>query len=124
MKKPLFGYSLAISSLLVLPTLASAQNERRGRTPEERLAAMKESLKLSDEQVAKIKPIFAKNQEKMRALREDQSLSQEDRRAKMQESFKSLEEELKPILTAEQLTKYKEDAAKRRQQRGQRQNNN
>jgi Spy/CpxP family protein refolding chaperone len=117
MKKSLFVYSLAIAGLLVVPTLASAQNERRGRTPEVRVAAMKESLKLSDEQVAKIKPIFAKSQEKTRALREDQSLSQEDRRTKMQEIFKSVEEELKPILTAEQLAKYKEDAEKRRQQR-------
>jgi hypothetical protein len=122
MKKSLFVYSLALAGLLAVPTLASAQN-RGARTPEERVAAMKESLKLSDEQVAKIKPILVKNQEKTKALREDQNLSQDDRRAKMQENFKSLEEELKPILTPEQLAKYKEDAEKRRQQRGQRQNN-
>jgi len=122
MKKSLFVYSLALAGLLAVPTLASAQN-RGARTPEERVAAMKESLKLSDEQVAKIKPILVKNQEKTKALREDQNLSQDDRRAKMQEIGKSVEEELKPILTPEQLAKYKEDAEKRRQQRGQRQNN-
>ena len=66
MKKSLFVYSLAIAGLFVVPTLASAQNERRGpRTPEERIAALKESLKLSDEQVEKVKPIFAKNAEKI-----------------------------------------------------------
>jgi Spy/CpxP family protein refolding chaperone len=124
MKKSLFVYSLAIAGLFVVPTLASAQNERRGpRTPEERIAAMKESLKLTDDQVAKLKPIFAKNAEKTKAIREDQSLSQEDRRAKMQELFKSLDEELKPVLTPEQQAKYKEDVEKRRQQRGQRPNN-
>lgn len=124
MKKSLFVYSLAIAGLFVVPTLASAQNERRGpRTPEERIAAMKESLKLTDDQVAKLKPIFAKNAEKSKAIREDQSLSQEDRRAKMQELFKSLDEELKPVLTPEQQAKYKEEAEKRRQQRGQRPNN-
>jgi Spy/CpxP family protein refolding chaperone len=122
MKKSLFVYGLALAGLVAVPTLASAQN-RGARTPEERVAAMKESLKLSDEHVAKIKPILVKNQEKTKALREDQNLSQDDRRAKMQENFKSLEEELKPILTPEQLAKYKEDAEKRRQQRGQRQNN-
>jgi protein CpxP len=123
MKKSLFIYSLALAGLLILPTSASAQNERRGpRTAEERVNALKESLKLSDEQVQKVKPIFAKNQEKMRALREDQSVSQEDRRAKMQELSKGLEEELKPILTPEQLAKYKEDAEKRRAARGARQN--
>jgi protein CpxP len=125
MKKPLIVYSLALAGLFISPTLVCAQNERpgggdrRGRTPEERVNALKESLKLSDEQVQKIKPIFAKNQEKAKAVREDQSASQEDRRAKMQELSKALEEELKPILTPEQLAKYKEDSEKRRAQRGQ-----
>jgi hypothetical protein len=62
MKKSLFVYSLAIAGLFVVPTLASAQNERRGpRTPEERIAAMKESLKLTDEQVPKLNPNYANN---------------------------------------------------------------
>ena len=124
MKKTLFVYSLALAGLVIAPTFASAQEERRGpRTPEERIAALKETLKLTDEQVEKVKPIFAKNQEKSRALREDQNLSREDRRAKMQELNKALEDELKPILTPEQQAKYKEEAEKRRQQRAQRQNN-
>ena len=124
MKKSLFVYSLALAGLVIAPTVASAQEERRGpRTPEERIAALKETLKLTDEQVEKVKPIFAKNQEKSRALREDQNLSREDRRAKMQELNKALEDELKPILTPEQQAKYKEEAEKRRQQRAQRPNN-
>jgi hypothetical protein len=81
--------------------------------------ALKESLKLSDEQVGKLKPIIEKNQEKMRALRDDQSLSREDRRAKIQELNKALDEEVKPILTTEQQAKYKEETEKRRAQRPQ-----
>ena len=120
MKKSMLVYSLALAGLIISPTLASAQAERRGpRTPEERVNALKESLKLSDEQVAKLKPIFEKNQEKMKALRDDTNLAQQDRRAKMQELSKGLEDEVKPILTPEQQAKYKEENDKRRAQRGQ-----
>jgi protein CpxP len=119
MKKSMLVYSLALAGLVISPTLASAQAERRGpRTPEERVNALKESLKLSDEQVAKLKPIFEKNQEKAKALRDDQALSQDDRRAKMQELYKGLEDEVKPILTPEQQVKYKEENENRRAQRG------
>jgi Spy/CpxP family protein refolding chaperone len=118
MKKSMLVYSLALAGLIISPTLASAQN-RGPRTVEERVNALKESLKLSDEQVAKVKPIFEKNQEKTKALREDTNLSQDDRRTKMQELYKGLEDEVKPILTPEQQAKYKEENDKRRAQRGQ-----
>jgi Spy/CpxP family protein refolding chaperone len=119
MKKSLLTLALAVTSFVSLPTLASAQDaDRRGpRTPEEQLKAMKENLKLSDEQVEKLKPVLAKNQEKVKALREDQSLSQDDRRTKMRELYQGMEEELKPILTPEQQTKWKEEREKRRAQR-------
>ena len=78
---------------------------------------MKETLNLSDEQAEKVKAVFAKNQEKLKALREDQSLSQDDRRTKMREIFQGMEEDLKPILTPEQQAKWKEEREKRRAQR-------
>jgi Spy/CpxP family protein refolding chaperone len=97
-------------------------DQARGRqTPEERVKALKESLKLTDEQAEKIKAVLAKNQEKMKALREDTSLSQEDRRAKMRENAEAVDAEIKPILTPEQQAKYKEEQEKRRAAR--RQNN-
>ncbi|MHA3774734.1 hypothetical protein ACXR0O_24695 [Verrucomicrobiota bacterium sgz303538] len=122
MKKLPIVITVAALALVAAPSLVSAQDANQGarrgqRTPEEQVKAMKETLKLSDEQAEKVKAVFAKNQEKMKALREDQSLSQEDRRTKMREMFQSIEEELKPILTPEQMTKWKEEREKRRAQR-------
>ena len=45
-----------------------------------------------------------------------------DRRAKMREIFEKTEEQLKPILTAEQLAKYKEEREKHRAERANRGN--
>ncbi len=79
---------------------------------------MKEHLGLTDEQAAKIKAILEKNhagnQEKLKAIREDQSLSREDKGKKMREIMEATMEEIKPILTPEQQTKWKEEMEKRR----------
>ena len=123
MKKSLIPLTLVVAGLLATPALVSAQDAkpeegRRGqRTPEEQVKAMKETLKLTDEQVEKVKAVLAKNQEKVKALRDDTALSQEDRRAKMRELYQGMDEELKPILTPEQQTKWKEEREKRRAQR-------
>ena len=117
--------TLSLAALFAVPALVSAQEPGRGaRTPEERVKALKESLKLTDEQAEKLKAVFAKNQEKTKAIRENQSLSQEDRRAKMREANDALEAEVKPILTPEQQTKWKEETEKRRAERAKRQSNN
>ena len=123
MKKPSIIVTIALAGLLAAPAtiLAQAEGQQR-RTPEEQVKALKESLKLTDEQAEKIKAIFAKGQEKRRALREDQNLSQEDRRAKMREIQTAQEEEIKPILTPEQQTKWKEELEKRRAERANRGN--
>ena len=129
MKKPSLIVTIALAGLLATPAAIFAQEEKKPaegqqrpgqRSPEEQVKALKDSLKLTDEQAEKIKAVFAKNQEKRRALRDDQNLSQDDRRAKMRELQKAQEEEIKPILTAEQQTKWKEEMEKRRAERGQR----
>lgn len=120
MKKLAIAFTIAVAGLLATPAIVSAQDQNQRRTPrspEEQIKALKESLKLSDEQTEKLKPVFAKVQEKQKALRDDEKLSQEDRRSKMRELNEGLEAELKPILTPEQLAKWKEDRAKRRAQR-------
>lgn len=125
MKKSSIVLTLSLAALFAVPALVSAQEPGRGpRTPEERVKALKESLKLSDEQAEKLKAVFAKNQEKTKALRDDKALSAEDRRAKMREASDALDAEVKPILTPEQQTKWKEETEKRRAERAKRQQNN
>ncbi len=84
------------------------------RSVEERLKMMTETLSLTDDQVAKLKPILAADQEKMKALHDDTALSKEDRRSKSHEIMQSEQEQVKGILTADQQAKWKEAMEKRR----------
>jgi Spy/CpxP family protein refolding chaperone len=63
-------------------------------------------LDLSDDQKTKVKAALEEQQSKMKALREDASLSQEDKRAKAKELRESFIEKMKEILTPEQFEKW------------------
>ncbi len=121
MKKLLTVLTLTLAGLLIVPTSLKAEDakpaEGKGGARRDRVEMMKESLGLTDEQVAKIKPIVEADREKMKALREDSSLSQEDKRAKYTEMFKAQSEKIKPILTPEQQTKWAEQAEKMKERR-------
>lgn len=92
---------------------AGKTEKKDGKRPDakERANRMAEELNLTAEQKEKIKPILQAEREKMQGLRD---LAPEQRREKMQEVRKDIETKLKPILTAEQLEKWK----KLREQRG------
>lgn len=77
----------------------------RGRPNIDQIA---KDLNLTDDQKTKLKAAMEEQMQKMRALRQDTSLSQEDRRAKMQEIRKANQAKIKEILTAEQLKKWQE----------------
>ncbi len=111
----------ALPAFLCLATLSTAQETqtgmgRSGMTLEARVKFMKEQLKLSDEQTEKVTAVLGKSQDKVRALRDDASLSDDARRAKMREIFTASAEEVKPILTPEQQAQWHEQVTKRREQ--------
>jgi len=81
------------------------------------LQRLKEQLDLTPEQVEKLKPVLEKQREKFQTLKDDASLSQEQKRDKAREIFMGTIEEIKPILTEEQLAKLKETLEKRRAER-------
>ena len=116
MKRILFILPIATAALLVTSTGVFAEDEKPkgegrgpgGHNPAERLKMMTEKLGLSEDQTAKIKAIFEKNFPKMKELREDTSLSQEDKRAKFMELRKAEMEEIRAVLTPEQQEKLKE----------------
>ncbi len=87
-------------------------------SPEERVKQMKDTLGITDDQAAKIKDLYAKDADKVKALRDDTSLSQDDRRTKMREIMTAAQEEVNKILTPEQQAKWKEELEKRRAARG------
>ena len=82
----------------------------RGQMPtvDQRLQRMTQQLNLSDDQQLKIKPILENESTQMQGLREDTSLSQEDRMAKMKQIRENSSSQIKPILTPDQQTKYAE----------------
>ena len=82
-----------------------------------RFDEMKTNLGLSEDQATKIQAIMKENGPAMQALRDDNSLSQEDKRAKFQELRKKTDEQIGAILTPEQKTKWEAAREERRKQR-------
>lgn len=85
--------------------------------PGERLRYMARKLQLTEEQKGQIKPILQDEFKQMKALREDTSLSREQKREKMQDIHNAAYEKIKPILTPEQQKKHDEMRRKAMEQR-------
>ncbi|HUI08982.1 MAG TPA: hypothetical protein VL221_01580 [Bacteroidota bacterium] len=95
--------------LLVLGSLSLADAQMRMRlTPEQRVARLKDSLALSDEQVSKIVTIFAESDKKRE---EAMSSAGDDRDARMQAMrsvMESTDARIDSVLTDTQKAKYDE----------------
>ena len=116
---------VAIMVLLGIEMLAAAplaqyggRRMRRQMTPADRLARMTKQLKLTDEQQAKIKPILEEQHNKMMDLRQDTSMTREDRFAKFREIRQESLQKIKPILTPEQQKKWEKMQQMRRRRGG------
>ena len=82
----------------------------------DRLEAMTTQLNLTAEQKEKLKPILKEQEDALKTVREDQNMPREEKMKKFRESQESVNEKIKPILTAEQLEKWnkqREEMAKR-----------
>lgn len=65
-------------------------------------------LNLTDDQKPKVKAIMDAQMQKMRDLREDDSLSKDDKRAKMKTIHDDTATQLKTVLTPDQFSKWQE----------------
>jgi len=74
--------------------------------PKERLQKMAELLGLNAEQKEKVGAILKEQMELGRAIREDESLTQDQRREKMQAQGKATREKIRALLTPEQQAKF------------------
>jgi len=115
---------LALGTVAALPLL-NAQDAKKGRGPggggggrgmmsaEQRIERLEEAVgKLTDDQKAKIKDIYAKTSEKMQALSDD------ERREKGMELMRESGRAVRAVLTEEQQKKYDEMMAQMGQGRG------
>jgi len=73
-----------------------------------RFEKMKTNLGLTDAQQAQLEKNRKASMEKMKAIRENEALSNEQKKAQMMELRKEQKEQMKSILTEEQLKKLKE----------------
>jgi hypothetical protein len=66
------------------------------------LERLKEKLSLTDDQTGQIKQILKEQMQQGRALRQDDSLSDDDRRAKMLALMKTAHDQIRALLTPDQ----------------------
>jgi Spy/CpxP family protein refolding chaperone len=116
---------VAIMVLLGIKMLAGAplpqyggQRMRGPMSPEDQMARMTKQLNLTDDQQAKIKPILEDQHKQMMDLRQDTSMSREDRFAKMRNIREKSSEQMKAVLTPEQQKKWEKMQQRRRGRRG------
>lgn len=100
--------ALAVGGLLACATVTSAQDapKKKGPTVEQRVDRMNTELNLTADQKTKVTALFEDTQKKGRELRQDTSLSREDRQEKMRGMREAEDKKLKEILTPEQWQKW------------------
>ncbi len=92
---------------------------RRGQmSPDDQLAQMTKRYNLSADQQAQLKPILVDQQQKMMALRQDQSSSREDRMAKMQSIRTDSQAKIEAVLNDQQKQQFEQDQQRMQQRRG------
>jgi len=85
------------------------------KTPDEQVARMTKRYNLSSDQQAQIKPILANQQQQMQALRQDSSLSREDKMAKMKSIREDSSSKIQALLNDGQKQKFAQDQQRRQE---------
>jgi Spy/CpxP family protein refolding chaperone len=67
---------------------------------------LSKELNLTDDQKAKVKPILDEQTKQMRAMQEDSSLTQDQKREKMKQLHQTTHSQINEILTPEQQKKF------------------
>jgi len=86
----------------------SAMGAQTPSSSEAPLQILSEKLNLSEDQKAKLRPLLQDEAQQMRAVRDDSSLSQEQKRAKIKSIHESFQPQINGVLTPEQQAKWKQ----------------
>ncbi len=84
------------------PPPAEHGHDRMKKMREHRLQMLDEKLHLAADQKTQIEAIFTKADEQGRAIRQDESLAPEDKRAKSRDLRKATHDQIRAVLTADQ----------------------
>ncbi len=101
------------------PGMGRHMGRRHMPTVDDQLKHLSKKLNLSDDQQAKLKPILEDQRKQMDEIRNDSSLSREDRFSKMQEARQGSDTQIKSVLNEDQqktFDKMREDQANRMKQ--------
>ena len=110
---------MGIKMLAGSPLPQYGGHQMRGpMTPEDQLARLTKQLNLTEDQQAKIKPIIEEQHKQMMDLRQDTSMSRDDRFAKFREIREKSLTKMKEVLTPEQQKKWEKMQEMRRERRG------
>jgi Spy/CpxP family protein refolding chaperone len=85
-----------------------ARSEKMKMIAQKRLDKMKTDLNLTDDQVAKLQEQRKSSMEQMKAIRENSSLSEDQKREQLIDLHKSMHDSMNSILTADQIKKRDE----------------
>jgi len=80
--------------------------ERHQMDPNREVQRLGKELKLTQDQKNQILPVLTERQQTMQGIRSDNSLSQTDRRAKMQQAFEDSNNKIRAVLNDQQKQKY------------------
>lgn len=81
------------------------QRKRMNATAKNRMEKMKTELQLTDNQSAKIKTLRADTRSKIKGIRENESLTDEQKKEQVMATFKKQHEAMNSLLTPEQMKK-------------------
>lgn len=111
-KSVLFASLAALSVSLFVPIVSAKESKSetryRASNAGERIESMKAELDLTDAQVEKLRPIFKSQAEAMQAFRRDDSLSKDEKQAKVKALRETNRDAIGAILTPEQKAKLRE----------------
>ena len=130
MKKNLVRFLVVAFAFAALSLPALAQNAPAGATAEgqgmhhgmpsveERVQHLTKALNLGADQQTKVKSIFENQRNQMMALKQDTSMSQQDRRAKFQQIHQDTQQKIHDVLNDDQKAKFDQMQARRKEHMG------
>jgi len=81
---------------------------RMAMSPEQRLQRLTKALNLTSDQQQKVKPILENESQQMQAMRQDSSMSQQDRWNKIKSIHEDTTSQIKAVLNPDQQAKYED----------------
>jgi len=119
-------FAISIATVATMTLLSASAQEQTPPSPpatahpaaSNRLAQVAVELKLTDAQRAQLKAALQNMRTEVQRIRDDTSLSQDQRRQKMREARQETLRTVKGILTPEQFAKWQQIRSNRKQPHG------